>query len=144
MSNKGNKQTPQTKLIIREKQTKITTKQLIEDYKNYISHLSEFPDTMPSIVNFCILSGLNSTYIYELATQNSKLTEILNNIKELQENYLLTNGIINKTNSNLTIFLLKAKHNYKDNSQKLEQNNYLNISPEVLSDALKLMNKKTT
>jgi hypothetical protein len=39
------------------------------------------------------------------------------------------------------MFLLKSMHGYNDKTPLYEatQNNYMNISPEVMADALKLM-----
>ena len=141
MSNKGNKLSVETKGKIALSNTKLTNKLLTKLFNDYINYLNENEKQLPSVVNFCVLSGINSTYLYELSLSNPQVTEILNNIRQLQENYCLSRGITNQANPIFSMFLLKSKHDYKDNPQNLTQNNNFNISPDLLADALKLMNK---
>jgi hypothetical protein len=63
-------------------------------------------------------------------------------IAMMQEEYCITRGITQQANPIFSMFLLKSKHNYKDSPQALTQNNYMNISPDVLKDALSLMQSK--
>jgi len=65
-------------------------------------------------------------------------------IEMLQEQFAINEGFRGKA-SIFSMFLLKSKHNYHDSPQQLTQNNYMNISPDLLADALAIMNedKKT-
>jgi hypothetical protein len=45
---------------------------------------------------------------------------------------------LGKTDSKLTGLLLKADHGLIEKPQQLTQNNYLNISPDLLAEAIEL------
>jgi hypothetical protein len=141
MSNRGLARTQATKDKISVSQSKITKAHLVNAYNEYVKELEENPDTLPTLTGYANKAKVNYKYLYQLTAKYSDLTDILDDIRQRQEHYLLTKGIVNKANTALTIFLLKAKHDYKDSPNQLTQNNYMNISPEVLGEALKLMNK---
>jgi hypothetical protein len=141
MSSKGTVKSIETRAKISKSKTKINKLQLITSSKSYIEELQANPKQLPTISGLILSLGISSSYFYELANQIPELEEIINHIKLMQENYLLTNGVISKSNPVFSMFLLKCKHDYRDNPQNLTQNNYMNISPDVLKDALKLMNE---
>jgi len=139
LSNKGTKQTPQTKKLISEKNKELSIPQLIQLANEYINQLAINTKQLPTISGLAIYLKVNRTYLYELASNNPELADIMDNIELLQEEYCLTRGITNQANPIFSMFLLKSKHNFKDNPQQLTQNNNFNISPDLLADALKLM-----
>lgn len=144
MSTKGKTQTKETREKIALSQTKLkgeALKQAINKGIEYIEQLKQDEKQLPTLQGLALSMGINYTYLLELYATKPELTEIINHIKLLQEQFLLTRGVSSKSNPVFSIFLLKAKHNYQDKPQQLTQNNYLNISPDVLKDALKLMDE---
>jgi hypothetical protein len=57
---------------------------------------------------------------------------------------LITNGLEGKYNSRFAMFLLKASHGMTEKEPLVDatQNNYMNISPELLADALEIMHSR--
>lgn len=144
MSTKGKTQTKQTRDKIALSQTKLkgqALQQAIDKGMDYINQLKQDQKQLPTLQGLALSMGINYTYLLELYATKPELTEIINHIKLLQEQFLLTRGVSSKSNPVFSMFLLKAKHNYQDKPQQLTQNNYLNISPDVLKDALKLMDE---
>jgi len=144
MSNKGVKHSPETKLLISDKKKKLSIPQLIQFSNEYINQLTINPKLLPTISGLAIYLKVNRTYLYELASNNPELADIMETIELLQEEYCLTRGITNQANPIFSMFLLKSKHNFRDQPTNQVQNNYMNISPEVLQDALKLMEENKT
>lgn len=142
MSTKGIKQTEKTKLKISLAKTEKTLEQFIEAWERYEKKLQDNDKLLPTIGGFCLEAGISQQNILDYTTKYSEVHEIINYITELQQEFLLTNGITQKINPIFSMFLLKSKHNFRDQPQQLTQNNYMNIAPEVLADALKLTAEK--
>lgn len=141
MSTKGHIMKQETKDIIGDMKRVHDLPQLKEAFAAYHKKLMEDPAKLPTIGGFCLEAGISQQNILEYTTKYPEVGEIINYILELQQEFCLVNGIKQKINPIFAMFLLKAKHNFKDNPQNLTQNNYMNISPDVLKDALQLMGK---
>lgn len=138
MSTKSLTLSDQTKNKISLAKTKFNPKALDLSWQEYQSELSTNPELMPSLAGLAKRYGMTQTTILN----NSHLPQVQNIIDQiltLQEAYLLENGITGKASPSFAQFLLKAKHHYSDDKPSLTQNNFMNISPEVLADAIKLM-----
>lgn len=131
----------ETKDIISDMKRIHDLPQLQGAFASYHKKLMEDPTKLPTIGGYCLEAGISQQNILEYTTKYPEVGEIINYILELQQEFCLTNGIKQKVNPIFAMFLLKAKHNFKDNPQQLTQNNYMNISPDVLKDALQLMGK---
>lgn len=142
MSTKGLKLSEDTKNKISFAKSVYTAQDFIDAWDKYQIKLNEDPKKLPTIGGFCLEVGISQTHILEYVTKFSEVEQIINYITELQQEFLLTNGITQKVNPIFSMFLLKSKHNFRDNPQQLTQNNYMNISPDVLKDALALMSDK--
>jgi len=139
MSTKGTQLSTATRQNISLAKSKIKVSDLIESANSYIATLRGNPDAVPSIASFCLHARISRPYLYELAQSRPEVSDILDYIGLLQEQYALNKGFNSKA-QNFAQFILKAGHKYSDNQASLTQNNYMNISPDVLKDALKLMN----
>ena len=139
MTTKGQQLSTITREKISLAKTRIKKSALIEAGQNYFERLASNPKELPTLTGFCLEANISRSHLSELAHRFSEVMDIIEKLEQLQEQYCLTNGITNKANPIFSMFLLKSKHNFKDQPQKLEQNNYLNVSPELLADALKLM-----
>ena len=144
MSNKGNKLDTITRGKISLLKTKHTKADLIKAGQSYLEHLEANPKELPTLAGFCLVAGVHPTNLRDYAVKYPEVDQVAQTIALLQEQYCLTNGITNRANPIFSMFLLKAKHNFKDQPQHLEQNNTFNISPDLLADALAIMkeNKK--
>jgi hypothetical protein len=143
MSTKGTTQTALTKFKISLANTEHKPEEFLIAWSKYENKLLADPKKLPTIGGYCLEVGISQTHILEYTGKVPGLEEIINRILELQQEYCLVNGITQKVNPIFAMFLLKAKHNFKDSAiTNATQINNMNISPEVLADALKLMGKK--
>lgn len=143
MSTKGTTQSPATRQKISLANKKHSKADLIQAGENYITSLLDDSGVLispPSIVGYCLAAGISRSRLYELTNQYQELADTIEHIEMLQEQYTIACGFSGKSPI-FSIFLLKSKHNYKDTPQQLTQNNYMNISPDLLADALQIMNK---
>lgn len=104
---------------------------------SYLETITKNPAKLPSITEYRQLADIGADKLLDLRATNTELNEILNKVEDAQELYLLARGDQTK-NPTFQIFLLKTKHKYNDANPNLTQNNYLNVSPDILSAALKL------
>jgi hypothetical protein len=141
MSTKGTQLTTQTKQAISQAKTKITREHLLESANIYLERLASDNTELPTLQGYCLEANIHPTNIQDYALKYPEVNQVINKITMLQEQYLLTRGITSKANPVFSIFLLKSKHNYLDTPQQLTQNNTFNISPDLLADALQIMNK---
>lgn len=144
MSTKGTQLQPTTREKIALSKQKYTKVYLIKSGERYINSILNPPEgqiVIPSIVGFCLDAGISRSRLYELVAQWSEVADIVEYIEMLQEHFAIGEGFKGKA-SIFSMFLLKSKHNYHDQPQQLTQNNYMNISPDLLADALKIMNEK--
>lgn len=142
MSNKGTQLSIISKTRISLANTKDRT-ELHAKINEYIESLKE--NDFPSITKASLFAGVSEKMLlsYEARTaENSNIRVLLDHIRDLQKEYLTVNGLQNKTNSNLTILLLKANHDLKDSPTQLTQNNNFNLTPEILAEALELARNK--
>jgi hypothetical protein len=139
MTTKGLQHSPETKLKQSESHTQLIPSQLIEKAQEYLLSVQTNPKLLPTISGLALHLHINRQYLYEKAQEIPELSDIMEEVKLRQEEYALTRGISNQANPVFAMFLLKSKHDYRDNPQQLTQNNYMNISPDVLADAMKLM-----
>jgi hypothetical protein len=141
MSTKGKHLVPLTRYKISQSKIKHTKEKLIKAGIVYLNHLAANQSELPTLSGYCLEASIYPDTLRNLTARYPEVERLVMKIVLLQEQYCLVNGIKNRANPIFSMFLLKSKHNYLDQPQKLEQNNYLNISPELLKDALQLMDK---
>ena len=144
MSTKGLTLSDETRAKISLSKTKHTKAGLIAGGMSYLASIIEpeenKPVPIPSIVGLCLHAGISRSRLYELLPSMPEVADIVEYIEMLQEDYAIRMGFTSK-NSIFSMFLLKSKHNYHDAPQQLTQNNYMNINPDLLADALRIMNE---
>lgn len=97
----------------------------------------------PTIEQIAMVLGVSVRVLYDWEAEYPDFLHALDTLRETQRHMLLTNGLSGKYNSRFAIFLLKASHKMRENEPVVENNtNYMNISPDVLADAIKLMRSK--
>jgi len=144
MSNKGMHQTPATRAKQSIAQRKHTNNEQILFAKEYIDQLKSNPKQAPNRAGLALALNLTTSNLLEATTYNPELQFYIDQVSTLQENYLIVNGLEGKTQPAITALLLKSKHGYIENPANLTQNNYMNISPDVLRLALEQMKKPAT
>lgn len=98
----------------------------------------------PTIEQLAVVLGVGVRTLYDWEAEYPDFLQAMEALREGQRHMLLTNGLNGKYNSRFAIFLLKANHKMRENEPVVENNtNYMNISPDVLADAIKLMRSKS-
>lgn len=106
---------------------------------SYIKQAKKMGD-FPTIEQLAMFLGVGVRTIYDWEKEHNDFSHALDALRDLQRHMLLTNGLNGKYNSRFAIFLLKAAHKMRENEPVVENNtNYMNISPDILADAIKLM-----
>ena len=135
---------PETRAKISLSKTKHTEASLTAGGVSYLESLAstdpEKSVPIPSIVGMCLHCGISRSRLYELLPSMPKVADIVEYIEMLQEQFAINEGFRGKA-SIFSMFMLKSKHNYHDSPQQLTQNNTFNVSPDLLADALAIMNK---
>lgn len=83
--------------------------------------------------------------IYEWIDIYDDFSQTIEMLRDLQRQMLVSKGLKGEYNSRFSIFLLKANHQFRENELLInssQNNNYLNISPELLADALRIMREE--
>jgi len=95
----------------------------------------------PTIEGLSLKLKVGTRTLYDWEKVYPDFSQTLDNLRNTQKDLLISNGLMGKYNTRFSMFLLKANHGMKENEPLVnaEQNNNFNISPELLADALKLM-----
>lgn len=110
--------------------------------REYIKKAKKKGD-FPTIEQLAVVLGVSVRTLYGWETEHEEFLQTMEALRDSQRHLLLTNGLNGKYNSRFAIFLLKASHKMRENEPVVENNtNYMNISPDVLADAIKLMRSK--
>lgn len=146
MAKKTKALSPITRQKISLSKTKYKKADLIEGGLKYINEvLNADPKEkkLPSVVGLCLSIGISRSRMYELADQHQEVSDILEYVSMLQEDRALQGGITNRLNPVFSMFLLKGKHGYQDQPPTLNQtNNFGNLTPDLLADALKIIREE--
>ena len=88
--------------------------------------------------------GVGTRTLYDWEAEHPELSQTLGKLRDEQKRLLITNGLSGGYNTRFAMFLLKASHGMTEKEPLINatQNSYMNISPELLADALKLMERE--
>ena len=126
-------------LVVRAKQP--TPDQVLDTLQEYLNELEE-TGKPPSLARFASKFGVSPATVRLWCKENEQLDKAYVYLKTLQEAELEEKALTNKFNPNFATFLLKSKHNYKDQPTTLVQNN-LGIGGEWLTNALQDLKRST-
>lgn len=95
----------------------------------------------PTIEGLALKLGVSVRTLYGWEAEYPEFLQTMDEIRSTQKDLLITNGLRGVYNTRFAIFLLKANHNMSEKEALIQadQNNFMNISPEVLATALKMM-----
>ena len=126
MSTKGQHLPASTRYKISKANTRYTLQSLTKKLNDYL-------DTNPQLVTiqgFLLYAKIDRSTL-------EKFPQLKEHILNIQHEQLITRGL-NKRNSRFEQFLLGKIH-YNPTSPPLVQNNFLQVDPELIREALKLM-----
>lgn len=96
----------------------------------------------PTVEGLAHYLGVGTRTIYDWREQHKDFSQTIETLLDTQKQLLITNGLTGSYNARFAMFLLKANHGMTEKETVVDatQNNYMNISPDILADALKIMN----
>ena len=132
MSDKSNKGRP-TRYIIKFPAS-------VTEYTNKCLKDGKFP-TIEGLAQYL---GIGTRTIYDWEKLHVEFLQTIDALRDTQKQLLITNGLTGGYNARFAMFLLKANHGMSEKESLVDatQNNYMNISPDLLADALKLMHSQ--
>lgn len=98
----------------------------------------------PTIEGLAAHLSVGTRTIYDWEAEYPDFSQTLDKLRDTQKQLLITNGLTGNYNTRFAMFLLKANHGMseKDPLISATQNSYMNISPDILADALEIMQSK--
>ncbi|PIQ80576.1 MAG: hypothetical protein COV78_04835 [Candidatus Pacebacteria bacterium CG11_big_fil_rev_8_21_14_0_20_34_55] len=102
-------------------------------------------DVFPTIEGLATHLGVGTRTIYDWEAEYPDFSQTIDQLRDTQRQLLITNGLTGSYNTRFAMFLLKANHGMseKDPLITATQNSYMNISPDLLADALEIMQNKS-
>jgi len=97
--------------------------------------------TFPTIEGLAQYLGISARTIYDWEKLHSEFLQTIDTLRDTQKHLLITNGLTGNYNGRFAMFLLKANHGMTEKEPLVDatQNNYMNISPDLLADAMRIM-----
>ena len=100
----------------------------------------------PTFEGLATYLGVGTRTLYDWELEHADFSQTMEKVRDTQRQLLITNGLTGSYNTRFAMFLLKANHGMseKDPLISATQNSYMNISPDLLADALELMHSRET
>jgi hypothetical protein len=98
----------------------------------------------PTIEGLAAKLKLGTRTLYDWEKLYPDFSQTMEKLRDAQRELLITNGLRGNYNTRFSMFLLKASHGMTEKEPLIDnsQNNFSNISPELLADALTLMRSR--
>lgn len=98
----------------------------------------------PTIEGCASHLGIGTRTLYDWQIEHDEFLQTMDQLRDVQRQLLITNGLTGGYNTRFSMFLLRSLHGVSENEPLVSatQNNYLNISPDLLADALELMKSR--
>lgn len=144
MSTKGTSLAKTTKEKIALKKRKYSKSDLIKlsiEYLDKILNSDKDPKPLPSLTGLALHLNISKNTLNKYIDIHDEFSQYVDYILTYQEENLIQRASSDSINTGFVQFMLKSQYGYSDKPQSLTQNNYLNIQPEVVKEALKLMDK---
>lgn len=98
---------------------------MVKDALAYIDQYEEHDHAIPSVAGLAKVLDVSRSTLYKWSGEGDQFSDILDKINETQEIVLLSKGLKNEFNSNITKLAL-GKHGYHDKiDQKTEMDVYI-------------------
>ncbi len=121
------------------KYTKETCRRVI----SYIKMCQE-KEEFPTIEHLASHLGLGTRTLYAWEQEYFEFQQTMDILRDAQRHLLISGGLTNKYIARFASFLIKANHGMSDAKHLVHatQNNNFNVSPELIADALKIMEER--
>jgi len=88
--------------------------------------------------------GVGTRTLYNWEAEYDDFLQTMNTLRDAQREMLINKALEGSYNTRFAMFLLKANHGMREKEPLVDnsQNNFSNISPELLADALTLMRSR--
>jgi len=98
----------------------------------------------PTIEGLAPKLKIGTRSIYEWEKLYPDFSQTIDNLRDTQRELLITNGLKGSYNTRFSMFLLKANHGMTEKEPLVEatQYNNMNISPDLMADAMELMRSR--
>ena len=108
--------------------------------REYITMCLE-KEKFPTIEGLAAYLRVGTRTLHDWQTRYDEFPPAIEILKDTQRELLINNGLTGGYNTRFAMFLLKANHGMteKDPVISATQNSFTGISPDLLADALKLM-----
>ena len=100
-------------------------KRFISEVNDYLQEMSKYRDKLPTIEGFSIRLGVNITSIYEWMKSEKEFSKAIQDIKTVQHEKLVNDGVYRKTNSPIVKLILMNNHGYKERTDTTSDNKAL-------------------
>lgn len=100
----------------------------------------------PTIEGFSAYLGVGTRTLYDWQLEYPDFSQTMDELRDTQKHHLISKGLTGGYNTRFAMFLLKANHGMmeKDPLISATQNSFMNVSPDLLADALELMHSRET
>lgn len=100
---------------------------------------------LPTIEELAITLGTGTRTLYDWQEDYPDFSQTMDALRDAQRYLLIKNGLNSTYSTQFSMFLLRAIHGLNDRKPDYQatQNNYLNISPDVVTEALKMMEQNS-
>lgn len=122
------------------KRPRPTLQSMIQKCQDYYDLCVNDPTKLPTLTDLSQVMGVTLSYLHK-CREEKEIDEVLTKLHEMQEDRLIINGLKNRYNANFVMFMLKAKHGYKEQANNLTQNNNFTVSKDLIADALEFAKK---
>lgn len=97
-------------------------------------------DELPTLEKLALILGVSSRTIYVWRDEYDQFMQTVEQIQCLQIDMLIQKGLRGDYSASVAMFLLKSLHKFRetDSPYYAVQNNFHNVSPELLQEALRL------
>ena len=121
------------------------TNNTIHYVQDYISRCYE-GNKLPTVEGLAIDLGVGTRTLYDWQDAHIDFSQTMDTLRDTQKYLLIKNGLNSTYSSQFSMFLLKAIHGLSDKKPEYQasQNNYMNVSPDVVAEALKIMENSKT
>ena len=97
-------------------------------------------DELPTLQKLALLLGISTRTIYLYRDEHDEFMHTVEQIQNLQIDMLIQKALNNEYSASMATFLLKSIHKFRETDSHMYaiQNNFHNVTPELLEEADKL------
>ena len=112
---------------------------MVKKAENYLQNCIE-NDELPTIEKLALVLGISTRTCYKYRDEHDTFMQTVERLQCLQIDQLIQKGLTGAYKASMAIFLLKAIHKFReaDSSMYAVQNNFHNVTPDLIQEALRL------